>query len=247
MNRTLHLSLLVLTISVVIIGAAYYYRKNSRGLGQAKEYVLPPLPYSFDALEPYIDRETMRIHYTKHHQGYVNKLNAALKDYPQVSDKSLVDLLTRTSQIPKAIRTAVINNGGGYWNHAFFWKVMTPNSTKVPVGETKKLIEKEFGSFEEFKNVFNKAALSVFGSGWAWLVLDKGVLKVVTTANQDCPLSQGLVPLLTLDVWEHAYYLTYQNKRASYSDAWWHVVNWKQVEQNYQQVQGKLSGEPNGN
>ena len=242
MNRTLHFSLLVLVIGALVIGAAYYYRIHSKVLGPVREYVLPPLPYSFSALEPYIDEKTMRIHYTKHHQGYVNKLNAALKDYPEVSKKPLKYLLTHVAEIPKAIRTAVLNNGGGYINHAFFWEVMTPYSTQAPIGETKKLIEEQFGSFEQFKIAFNKAALSVFGSGWAWLVLDKNDVRIVTTANQDCPLTDGLVPLLVLDVWEHAYYLHYQNRRAEYSTAWWHVVNWEQVEKNYQQARGERNG-----
>ncbi len=235
MNRTLYLSLMILVMSALAIGAAYYYRVSGNMLGSAQVYVLPPLLYGFDALEPYIDKETMRIHYTKHHQAYVNKLNAALKEYPEVSKKPLEYLLTHTNEIPEAIRTAVINNGGGHWNHSFFWQCMTPESTK-PVGVSKELIEKQFGSFEEFKKEFNRAALSVFGSGWAWLVLDKkGSLKVIATANQDSPLTLGLIPLLTLDVWEHAYYLKYQNRRVDYSDAWWHVVNWEQVEKNYQQ------------
>ncbi len=242
MNRTLYLSLVVLGISALVVGAAYYYRTNSKVFGQAQVYVLPPLPYAYNALEPYIDEQTMRIHYTKHHQAYVNKLNAALKDYPQVSKKPLEYLLAHTKEIPKAIRTAVINNGGGHWNHSFFWEVMTPTSTKQPVGSVGEAIKKQFGSFDEFKKEFNKAALTVFGSGWAWLVYDKGKLRVIATANQDSPLTLGLTPLLALDVWEHAYYLKYQNRRGDYNEAWWQVVNWDQVEKNYQKATGDIHG-----
>jgi Fe-Mn family superoxide dismutase len=247
MNRTLNLSLLVIGIAVVIAGAAYYYRKQSNAIGQ--EYVLPPLPYAYNALEPYIDEKTMYIHHTKHHQAYTDKLNAALKEYPEIAAKPLEYLLEHLNEIPSQIRTAVINNGGGYWNHAFFWKVMAPadkqgeSSSAGPKGLLHDLITKDFGSFDEFKKEFNKAAQSVFGSGWAWLVLDKqGKLKVISTANQDSPLTLGLIPLLTLDVWEHSYYLKYQNKRDEYNDAWWHVVNWPQVEANYKEACGEHNG-----
>lgn len=241
MNRTLYFSLLILFLSGLSISAAYYYKVRRNVYDTVKFYELPLLPYGFSALEPYLDEETMRIHYTKHHQAYVNRLNTALKKYPEVSKKPLEYLLEQPHEIPKAIRTAVLNNGGGHFNHSFFWSVMTSEPTH-PLGKTKELIEQQFGSLSAFQDEFAKVALRVFGSGWAWLVLNKGKLKIVATSNQDCPLSEGLIPLLTLDVWEHAYYLRYQSKRAEFIQAWWHVVNWQQIEKNYQQAQGEVYG-----
>ncbi len=238
MNRNIAIALGA-GLVVLVIGGALMYRNRGSLFGASHEYTLPPLPYEYNALEPYIDTETMKIHYTKHHQAYVDKLNAALKDHPELREKSLEYLLTHLKEVPEAIRTAVRDNGGGHYNHSFFWLCMIPQGTQQPLGKTKELIEKTFGSFDTFKDQFNKAAVSVFGSGWAWLVLDKsGKLKIVTTANQDTPITEGLTPLLGLDVWEHAYYLKYQNRRAEYSDAWWHVVNWKQVEKNYDTALG---------
>ncbi len=251
-----NLSYIVAAIGILLIaGGAYLYKERKNVFGSKIVDVLPELPYEYDALEPYIYAETMKIHYTKHHQAYVNKLNAALAKDPQVGAILLPELLTDLSKVPEDLRTAVRDNGGGHYNHSFFWKVMTPESTKEPLGEVKELIEKQFGSFDGFKKLFNTAAVRVFGSGWAWLVLDKqGALKIITTENQDCPLSEGLIPLLALDVWEHAYYLKYQNKRAEYIDTWWNVVNWEQVEKNYTQghaVEDKTNKEidekPNGN
>lgn len=195
---------------------------------------LPKLPYSYDALEPYIDALTMEIHYTKHHQTYVNNLNAALEKYPHLQEKSIEDLLKDLNAIPEDIRTAVRNNGGGHLNHSMFWPMMSPKGGGEPTGELASVINSTFGSFTEFKDRFSKTALGHFGSGWAWLCVDKsGKLIVNSTPNQDNPISDGLKPILGLDVWEHAYYLKYQNRRADYIAAWWNVVNWEQIAKNY--------------
>lgn len=232
-------------VLVALMGGAYIYKNRETLFQDLPVYTLPPLPYAFNALEPHIDAETMKIHYTKHHQTYVDKLNAALKDHPDTRKKTLEYLLTHKEEIPESIRTTVLDNGGGHYNHSFFWLCMTPKGSHEPVGKIKELIEKTFGDLKTFKEQFNKAALSVFGSGWAWLVVTQdGKLKIVSTSNQDSPLSEGLIPLLGLDVWEHAYYLKYQNRRNEYSDAWWHVVNWEQVEKKYELAQ--KSTEPKG-
>jgi Fe-Mn family superoxide dismutase len=197
-------------------------------------FVLPPLPYAYDALEPYIDARTMEIHYTKHHQAYIDNLNAALKDLPEWQKKSLLEIIQSIDKLPKEIQTTVKNNAGGDFNHSFFWPLMKKNGGGNPKGELAKAIDKKFGSFEKFQEEFNAAAKKVFGSGWAWLVLDKnGQLLVISTPNQDPVMLQGFKPVLGLDVWEHAYYLKYQNKRPDYISAWWHVVNWDQAEHNY--------------
>ena len=201
-------------------------------------YKLPPLPYAYDALEPYIDAETMELHYTKHHQAYINNLNAALKDYPDLLGKPLDTLLADLGSLPEAVRTAVRNNGGGHLNHSLFWEYMKSESGG-PQGKIKEDIVKTFQSVDAFQEQFNAAAKSRFGSGWAWLSLNKaGNLVVTSTANQDTPLSDAMVPLLCLDVWEHAYYLKYQNRRVDYIQAWWHVVNWDRVEQDYRALIG---------
>lgn len=197
-------------------------------------YKLPELTYAFDALEPIIDKETMNIHYSKHHQGYTNKLNAALEKFPEVAKTDVVDLVTDLSLVPEEIRTAVRNNGGGFLNHALFWEVMAPKGADAPIGELLVAIEKAFGSFDEFKEKFETAATTRFGSGWAWLAVDSNKeLVVLSTPNQDSPLSQGLTPILGLDVWEHAYYLHYQNRRPDYVSAWWKVVNWDVVAEKF--------------
>ena len=194
-------------------------------------YSLPKLPYTYDSLEPHLDAKTMEIHYAKHHQAYVDNLNKALKDYPELHDKDLSELLKNLKAIPKAIRTAVINHGGGHYNHSFYWTCMKSGGSKLSVGDLSQKIDRDFGSFDAFKKQFIDAAKTKFGSGWAWLSLDKNNKLVVTsTSNQDSPLSDGLIPLLTLDVWEHAYYLKYQNKRADFIDAWWNVVDWEAIE-----------------
>ena len=195
---------------------------------------LPDLPYDHDALEPHIDAETMRIHHSKHHQGYVNNLNAALEKHPELADKSLEELLGDLDSVPEDIRTAVRNNGGGHANHSLFWPCMAPGSGGTPSGELADAIDSTFGSFDAFVEMFSKAAATRFGSGWAWLCVDgDGGLVVTSTANQDNPVSDGLKPILGLDVWEHAYYLNYQNRRPDYVKAWWNVVNWEHVSENF--------------
>jgi Fe-Mn family superoxide dismutase len=196
------------------------------------KHELPELPYSYDALEPHIDAKTMEIHHTKHHQGYVDKLNKALEAHPDIADKPLEELLADLGSIPEDIRTAVRNNGGGHYNHSFFWSLMSPEGGE-PEGGIARAINETFGDFNKFKDEFAETASSRFGSGWAWLVMEAGKLSITSTPNQDTPISSGQTPILGLDVWEHAYYLNYQNKRADYIDAWWNVVNWKQVEENY--------------
>ncbi len=195
---------------------------------------LPALPYPYDALEPYIDARTMEIHHTKHHQGYVNKLNAALEKHPELAGVALEDLLRNIASVPEDIRTAVRNNGGGHANHSLFWTVMSPNGGGAPSGELAAAISEAFGSFEAFKEAFSTAAAIRFGSGWAWLVVDGfGNLKVYSTPNQDSPYMDGFTPILGLDVWEHAYYLKYQNRRPEYIQNWWNVVNWEEVARRY--------------
>jgi Fe-Mn family superoxide dismutase len=196
-------------------------------------YSLPQLPYPYDALEPYIDKMTMEIHHTKHHQGYINNLNSALEKYPEFHNLELEEILRNLNQLPEEIRTAVRNNGGGHYNHTLFWEIMKPNGGGEPEGKLKEEIERNFGSFEEFKKLFSETAIKHFGSGWAWLVItsDKK-LKVYSLLNQDSPLMNGDIPIMGIDVWEHAYYLKYQNRRAEYVEAWWHVVNWDKIEEN---------------
>ncbi|KIX85633.1 superoxide dismutase [Vermiphilus pyriformis] len=201
------------------------------------EFKLPPLPYHFDALEPYIDSKTMELHYTKHHQTYVDNLNAALKDYPEFQDKNLVQLLTHLDLLPPSIATAVQNNGGGHYNHSLFWKMMKKNSSQEPHSLTSESIDKAFGSFGTFQEQFNAQAKKVFGSGWSWLCVDEqGKLVIIGTQNQNSPIMTGMKPVLGLDVWEHAYYLKYQNRRPDYISAWWHVVNWDFVEDTLREV-----------
>lgn len=198
-------------------------------------YTLPPLPYEFGALEPYIDAETMEIHHDRHHQAYIDNLNAALTNHLGLQNKPLVEILSSLDLVPEEIRLAVRNHGGGTYNHNLFWTILSPKGGGEPRGPIGHLIKLRFGSFAEFQNQFNTAAKKVFGSGWAWLVLDQfDNLQIVATANQDNPLMQGLRPILGLDVWEHAYYLKYQNRRPDYINAWWHVINWEQVEENYE-------------
>ncbi len=196
-------------------------------------YQLPTLPYAYDALEPYIDARTMEIHHTKHHQAYITNLNGALEKHPELADKPLEALLSDLNAVPEDIRTVVRNHGGGTWNHSMFWEIMAPKAGGAPTGALAQAIEAAFGSFEAFKTEFEKAANGRFGSGWAWLVKKGSGLAVISTANQDNPLSEGLTPILGLDVWEHAYYLHYQNRRAEYVTNWWNVVNWQAVAERY--------------
>ena len=193
---------------------------------------LPKLPYAFDALEPFIDAKTMEIHHGKHHQGYVDKLNKALEKYPKLQKNSAEDLIKNLEVIPEDIRTAVRNQGGGHVNHSFFWPILKKGVE--PRGEILKAINKKFKGIDNFKEQFKDAATTIFGSGWAWLVLNSGdELEIVKTSNQDNPISQGKTPILGIDVWEHAYYLKYQNRRPEYVDAFFNVINWEQVNENY--------------
>lgn len=192
-------------------------------------FELPPLPYAYDALEPHIDALTMEIHHTKHHNAYVSNLNAALEKHPGLAGRSLEQLVTDLESLPDDIRTAVRNNGGGHFNHSLFWTVMGPRSGGEPQGELAQAISTAFGSFSAFQSTFNQAAISRFGSGWAWLGFKNGKLAVISMPNQDVPMMEGLTPILGVDVWEHAYYLKYQNRRADYVNAWWNVVNWDEV------------------
>ncbi|HHU12064.1 MAG TPA: superoxide dismutase [Clostridiaceae bacterium] len=195
-------------------------------------YKLPELDYAYDALEPHIDARTMEIHHTKHHQAYVNKYNDAVKD-TALADKDLEDVLKDLNSVPENIRTAVRNNGGGALNHTLFWQILGPGKGGKPAGELLQEIEKTFGSFDAFKEKFGNAAATRFGSGWAWLIVKNGKLEIVSSANQDTPVSDGAKPILALDVWEHAYYLNYQNRRPDYISAFWHVVNWDKVNELY--------------
>lgn len=197
------------------------------------KYELPALPYAFDALEPHIDAKTMEIHHDRHHATYVNNLNAALEGQ-NIEDQSIESLVANLNSLPESIRTAVRNNGGGHANHSFFWQILSPNGGGAPTGEIAKAIDDTFGSFDELKKQFADAAVKRFGSGWAWLVVQDGKLSVTSTANQDSPLTDGATPVLGLDVWEHAYYLNYQNKRPDYINAFWNVVNWEEVNKRYQ-------------
>lgn len=197
-------------------------------------YTLPDLPYAYDALEPYFDEETMHLHHDKHHNTYVNNLNAAIEKHPELGEKSVEDLVADLNNVPEDIYTAVRNNGGGHVNHAFFWKILSPDGGGEPTGALGNAIDKEFGSFDSFKDEFKTAATGRFGSGWAWLVLDNGKLKITSTPNQDSPLTDGQTPVLGLDVWEHAYYLKYKNVRPDYIAAFWHIVNWDQANKNYE-------------
>ncbi|EMW6209741.1 superoxide dismutase [Enterococcus faecium] len=192
-------------------------------------YTLPDLPYAYDALEPYIDEETMHLHHDKHHNTYVTNLNSAIEKYPELGEKTIEELLSDMDAIPTDIKTAVRNNGGGHANHSFFWEIMAPNAGGEPTGEIKEAINEAFGDFSSFKEEFKKAAAGRFGSGWAWLVMENGKLAITSTANQDSPLMEGKTPILGLDVWEHAYYLKYKNVRPDYIAAFWNVINWDEV------------------
>src|SRR5574341_1181997 len=195
---------------------------------------VPPLPYGYNALEPHIDEQTMRIHHDKHHAAYVTNLNNALQNQPNLQNKNVEELLRDLNSVPEDIRTAVRNNGGGHANHTMFWLIMAPGAGGAPSGALADAINAKFGSFNDFKEQFTKAAMGRFGSGWAWLSVDRGGnLVLSSTANQDNPLSEGLQPILGLDVWEHAYYLKYQNRRAEYVEAWWNVVSWDEVSRRY--------------
>lgn len=195
------------------------------------KYLLPKLPYAFSALEPYMDAKTVEIHYTKHHQTYLDKLNSALERHPALFEKSAEELISNLNSIPTDIKNPVRNFGGGFVNHNVFWEVMAPNSGGHPKGKIAEAINRNFGSYEEFKKQFTEKATTLFGSGYCWLVLSEGTLEIMTTKDQDSPLSVGKKPILVIDVWEHSYYLKYQNRRAEYIEAWWSLVNWKKVDE----------------
>ncbi|MES2462490.1 MAG: superoxide dismutase [Armatimonadota bacterium] len=200
----------------------------------ADAYTLPPLPYPYEALEPHIDTLTMQIHHDKHHQAYVTNLNNAVKEHPDLQAKSPEQLIKDLDSVPEPVRAAVRNNGGGHVNHTFFWEILTPGGAKEPSGELSTAIQQAFGTLDALKAAVNDAGAKRFGSGWAWVVSDAaGALSVVSTPNQDSPLTDGKTPILGVDVWEHAYYLKYQNKRPDYLAAWWSVLNWDKVAENY--------------
>lgn len=197
-------------------------------------FELPQLPYAYDALEPHIDKETMNIHHTKHHNTYVTNLNAALEGNAELQAKSVEEVIANLDAVPEAIRTAVRNNGGGHANHTLFWQILSPNGGGEPKGQVAEAITAKFGSFDNFKAEFAKAATTRFGSGWAWLSVSNGEIEISSTPNQDSPVMEGKTPILGLDVWEHAYYLNYQNRRPDYISSFWNVVNWDEVEKRYQ-------------
>ncbi|HSP22313.1 MAG TPA: superoxide dismutase [Planococcus sp. (in: firmicutes)] len=197
-------------------------------------YELPELPYAYDALEPHIDKETMNIHHTKHHNTYITNVNAALEGHDDLASKSVEELIADLDAVPESIRTAVRNNGGGHANHSLFWQLLSPNGGGTPTGAVAEAINSKFGSFDEFKEKFETAGKTRFGSGWAWLIVSNGELEVVSTPNQDSPVMEGKTPILGVDVWEHAYYLKYQNRRPEYLAAFWNVVNWDEVTKRFE-------------
>ena len=224
--------------ALVLAGADTLEAAEGDGGVTTYPFKLPKLPYAYDALEPSIDARTMEIHYTKHHAAYVNNLNAALKNQPDLQKLTLQQLIRGLTKLPTEVRTAVRNNGGGHLNHTLFWDWMTRGGGK-PSGELARALDSAFGSLDKFQSLFGKAAGTRFGSGWAWLVVNKGKLEVVSTPNQDTPYSAGSTPILGLDVWEHAYYLKYQNRRPDYVKAWWNVVNWEDVGKRYAKATAK--------
>ena len=204
---------------------------------------VPPLPYDYSALEPYIDTQTMQLHHDKHHAAYVNNLNSALEKHPELQDRSVEELLSDLNSVPEDIRTAVRNNGGGHMNHTMFWQIMSPNGGGEPTGAIADAITQTFGSFDAFKQQFNDAGAKRFGSGWVWLVRSgDGQLQVTSTANQDNPVIEGQYPIMGNDVWEHAYYLKYQNRRPEYLNAWWNVVNWEEINRRFEQANQQVQG-----
>lgn len=211
---------------------------ETKGAIAMSRFSLPSLPFSPDALEPYIDKETMQIHHGRHHQTYVDKLNEAIASHPETADQSLEELLQNINELPASIQTAVQNNGGGHYNHSIFWEILTPGGAKQPVGEIAKTIDNQFTNFASFQNEFTKAALGRFGSGWVWLTAEGDQLEIVHTPNQDNPMMAGKQVVLGLDVWEHAYYLRYQNKRPDYVAAFFQVINWDVVNEKYKKILG---------
>lgn len=200
-------------------------------------FKLPPLTYDYNALEPHIDAATMKFHHDKHHAAYVKNLNDAVNKYPQLKTQSVEQLLQNLSKLPKDIQTTVRNNGGGHYNHTMFWQIMGPKGGGMPTGPIATAIQRQYGSFEKFKTQFNEAGAKQFGSGWVWLVRDRSNLKIITTPNQDSPISQGIYPIMGNDIWEHAYYLKYQNRRPEYLSAWWNTINWKEINNRFGKAQ----------
>lgn len=223
----------VLTVSTVKNVFIVKYKLHILGGDVIMAFELPQLPYAYDALEPHIDKETMNIHHTKHHNTYVTNLNAALEGKADLQAKSVEELIADLDALPEDIRTAVRNNGGGHANHSFFWQILCPNGGGEPTGELAEAINAKFGSFDNFKAEFSKAATTRFGSGWAWLSVNNGELEISSTPNQDSPIMEGKTPILGLDVWEHAYYLNYQNRRPDYIANFWNVVKWDEVAKRY--------------
>ncbi|MCL4786868.1 MAG: superoxide dismutase [Verrucomicrobia bacterium] len=219
--------------TVATLSHAFAQGRAGSSLQPPAPFTLPPLPYASDALEPHIDAQTMEIHHGRHHKAYVDNLVKAVAEFPDLSRKSIEDLVKELNSVPEKIRTAVRNNGGGHYNHALFWQMMKKDGGGEPKGELAKAMASSFGSFAAFKEAFARAGLGQFGSGWAWLVVQQGKLAIQATPNQDSPITQGAQPLLGVDVWEHAYYLKYQNRRADYINAWWNVVNWDFVADRY--------------
>lgn len=203
-------------------------------------FTLPPLPYDYKALEPHIDEQTMRLHHDKHHAAYVNNLNAALEPHPDLQKLPIEELLANLNKVPEAIRAKVRNNGGGHFNHTIFWEMMAPGGAKEPGGALAEAVSKAFGSFTAFKEQFGKACVDRFGSGWGWLIIDRsGKLSIESTPNQDTPIMEGKTPVLGCDVWEHAYYLKYQNRRPDYVASWWNVVNWTDIARRFEKAQSR--------
>ena len=233
-RQALKTTALAATVSAVVPAA--FAQPAPTAAAPSGPFTLPGLPYAFDALEPHIDARTMEIHHDRHHKTYVDNLNKAIADAPELAKKSVEDLLKDLNSVPEKIRTAVRNSGGGHFNHSLFWQMMKKGGGGEPKSELAKAIDKSFGNFADFKTKFNEAATKVFGSGWAWLVRDGQDLKIESAPNQDTPLTAGKTPILGLDVWEHAYYLKYQNKRADYIAAWWNVVNWDFVSERFAQA-----------
>ncbi len=239
LNRRHFLYLLGVGVSTFALESCAFADENSSSSKIAQNpsdtIELPPLPYDYNALEPYIDARTMQFHHDKHHAGYVRNLNAALAKHPELKQKTVEELLGNLNGVPADIRNTLRNNGGGHVNHSMFWKIMKPNGGGEPTGAIAKVIEDNFGSFTNLKNQFNQAGAKRFGSGWAWLVFNKGgKLEVMSTANQDSPFSEDKYPIMGNDVWEHAYYLNYQNRRKDYLEAWWNVINWDEVNQRFE-------------
>ncbi|BAZ45621.1 superoxide dismutase [Chondrocystis sp. NIES-4102] len=238
-NRRNFLYLIGAATGTAVLGIS---QKNNQAIAQsdkpkAEVFTLPPLPYEYEALEPYINAETMRFHHDKHHGSFVKKLNQLVEEYPELSNKSAEELLKDLKKLPKEIQKTVRNNAGGHVNHTMFWSIMANDGGGEPNDAIAFAIDKSFGSFAEFQTLFNETGMNQFGSGWVWLVMDKRKqLKVLSTPNQDNPLMQGMYPIMGNDVWEHSYYLTYRNRRDEYLEQWWNVVNWNEVNQRFQQA-----------